>query len=130
MKILVCYSGSEKDRKIIEAAVKRAKGMNAKVYIVTSMQGKAGTPANIFDYVKAELKEAETLFIDEHIPCETHLSVRGLNAGDDLIRFADEQGVDEIIIGIEKSSKVGKLLLGSTAQHVILHASCPVVTIR
>ncbi len=130
MKILVCYSSSEKDRKVIEEAVERAKTMNAKVYIVTSMQGKTGTPDSVFDYVKEELKEAEKSFVDAHIPCETHLSIRGLNAGDDLIRFAEENEVDEIIIGIEKSSKLDKLLLGSTAQNVILHASCPVVTIR
>ncbi|MBW2647492.1 MAG: universal stress protein, partial [Deltaproteobacteria bacterium] len=117
MKILVCYSSSEKDRKVIEAAVERAKTMNATIYIVTSMQGKAGTPDSVFDYVKEELKEAGKPFADAGIPCETHLSVRGLNAGDDLIRFADEHEVNEIIIGIEKSSKLDKFLLGSTAQH-------------
>jgi nucleotide-binding universal stress UspA family protein len=38
--------------------------------------------------------------------------------------------VDEIIIGIEKRSKVGKLLFGSNAQYIILEAPCPVVSVK
>ena len=34
---------------------------------------------------------------------------------EDLILFAKENRVDEIVIGIKKKSKVGKLILGSTA---------------
>ncbi|MFZ1202247.1 MAG: universal stress protein [Desulfobacterales bacterium] len=41
-----------------------------------------------------------------------------------------EHRVDQIFIGIKHRSKVGKLLFGSNAQHVILNAPCPVVTVR
>ena len=64
------------------------------------------------------------------ISCESVLSVRGLEAGEDLVQLADENKVDEIIIGVRRRSKVGKLLFGSTAQFVILHAPCPVVSVK
>ena len=129
MKILVCYSRSEKDRKLIKEAIKRARAMNAEVHVVTSMQGKPGTPDTVYDYVKEELKKAEKIFVDADIPCVTHLSVHGVNAGEDLVDYAEEHDIDEIIIGVEKRSKVEKFLLGSTAQYVILQASCPVIAI-
>jgi nucleotide-binding universal stress UspA family protein len=66
----------------------------------------------------------------EGIPCETHVLVRGLTTGEDIVDFAKEHDIDEIVIGIEKTSKVGKLLFGSTAQMIILEATCPVISIK
>ncbi len=38
--------------------------------------------------------------------------------------------LDQIFVGIEKKSRTRKLLLGSTAQYIILKASCPVITVK
>jgi nucleotide-binding universal stress UspA family protein len=56
--------------------------------------------------------------------------ISDLEPGEDLVQFAEENKIDEIIIGIRKRSKVGKLMFGSTAQYVILNAPCPVVSIK
>ena len=70
-------------------------------------------------------------FLDENgVDCGTHLLIRGFEPGEDLVAFAREKEVDEIIIGVKSRSKVGKLLFGSTAQAVILTADCPVVTVK
>jgi nucleotide-binding universal stress UspA family protein len=53
-----------------------------------------------------------------------------MTPGEDLVDYAGENGIDEIIIGIKRRSKVGKLLFGSNAQYVILKAPCPVVTVK
>jgi len=65
----------------------------------------------------------------------------GSNAAKDALKLAQKHAkafdakidvvkIGEIIIGVRKRSKVGKLLLGSTAQYVVLHAPCPVITIK
>ena len=84
------------------------------------------------DLHQAELKleYAKALLEENNIPCKTHLLIRGLSPGEDLIQFAEDNQVDEIIVGVRRRSNFGKLLLGSTAQQVILHASCPVITIK
>ncbi len=68
--------------------------------------------------------------LNKKIPCKAILSVRGLQAGEDLVELADEHKADEIIIGVRRRSKVGKLIFGSTAQYVVLNASCPVVSVK
>jgi nucleotide-binding universal stress UspA family protein len=53
-----------------------------------------------------------------------------MGAGEDLVQLAEENNVEEIVIGVRRRSKVGKLLFGSTAQYVILNAKCPVVSVK
>ena len=62
--------------------------------------------------------------------CLDPVMVRGLTPGEDIVEFANDHKVDEIIIGIEKKSKVGKLLFGSNAQYIILESNCPVVSVK
>ena len=79
---------------------------------------------------QGEMEYLRTPFNIEDIPCETHVVVNYLTLGEDLVRFAADNSIDGIFIGIKKRSKVGKLVFGSTAQYVILEAACPVVAIK
>lgn len=130
MNILVCYDETDAAQEALKVAVEHAKAFSGKVFVITSMVG--GSKDDVDDNRKAEsgLKHAEDVLSKEGIECETHLLVRGLTSGEDIIRYANENNVNEIVIGIKKTSKVGKLVFGSTAQHVILESSCPVVTVR
>ena len=82
------------------------------------------------DKVEKSLAYVKETMDAEGISCETHILVRGLTPGEDIVEFANDHKVDEIIIGIEKKSKVGKLLFGSNAQYIILESSCPVVSVK
>ena len=53
-----------------------------------------------------------------------------MEIGEDILKIAEEKQAEEIVIGIQRKSKVGKLLFGSTAQFIIMNAPCPVVTVR
>ena len=130
MKILVGYDGSSSAKEALNLAKTHARAFGAAVDVVTSME--KGTEAHREQIEKAErgLEWAKSLFEENGIPCQTHLLIRGLVSGEDLVEFAEENKVDEIIVGVKRRSKVGKLLMGSTAQHVILRASCPVVTVK
>lgn len=50
------------------------------------------------------------------------------NAGDELVRYAEEQDASYICVGGRRRSAVGKALFGSVTQDVLLNADCPVVT--
>jgi nucleotide-binding universal stress UspA family protein len=47
-----------------------------------------------------------------------------------IVQQAEELGADLVAMGTHGRSGVAHLLLGSTAQRVVQHAPCPVLTVR
>jgi nucleotide-binding universal stress UspA family protein len=47
-----------------------------------------------------------------------------------LVELADQRTADMIVIGLRRRSPVGKLVLGSNAQRILLDASCPVLAVK
>jgi nucleotide-binding universal stress UspA family protein len=130
MKILVAYDGSKVTKEALQLAIKHASAFKGTILLVHSMVGGPEIPRKEFDDAEKELQQQGIILKGDGLSCETLLSVRGLEAGDDMVRIADEKKADDIIIGIQRKSKVGKLLFGSTAQYIIMNAPCPVVTVR
>ena len=130
MKLVVAYRASEVGKKVLALAVERARQSAAQVYLVTSLVGGGETPVDVIEQARTDLDQAAGLLAANGIAAETHLLIRGLSAGEDVVQFAQEIDADEIIVGIWKKSKVGKVLFGSTAQDVILKAGCPVLTTK
>ncbi len=52
------------------------------------------------------------------------------NAADTLVSVAEESGAALIVIGLRQRSRVGKLLMGSNAQRILLDARCPVLSVK
>ena len=130
MKILVGYDESNSAKDALKLAKDHAMALDAKVDVVTSMVGAKNNQYDDVRQAELGLEYAKALLEEDSIDCETHLLIRGLSPGEDLVQFAEDNQINEIIVGVRRRSKVGKLLMGSTAQHVILNAPCPVVTIK
>jgi nucleotide-binding universal stress UspA family protein len=130
MRILVGYDGSTSAKEALKLARKHALAFKGSVDIVTSMEKGTEQEQQAIEDAERGLEWAKTMFADKGLDCRTHLLIRGLAPGEDILEFAKESNVDEIIVGVKRRSKVGKLLMGSTAQYVILQAPCPVVTVK
>jgi len=130
MKILVGYDGSNVSKEAVALAEQHAGTFKAEIIIAHSMVGGPEVPRKDFQNAENDLEHEKNRLLDNNVPCESVLSVRGLQPGEDLVKLAEENKVDEIIIGVRRRSKVGKLLFGSTAQYVILTAPCPVVSVK
>ena len=130
MKILVGYRGTNVGRDLLDIAGKHARAFDGKVLIVTSMVGGEKTGKQEIIDAEVNLEKAKAYVDGLGVKNETHLLIRGLDAGEDLVKFAWENKVDEIIIGVRSRSKVGKLIFGSAAQIVILDAHCPVLSVK
>jgi len=130
MKILVGYDGTNSAKEALNLAKSHAKVFGASVEVVTSMQKGTESERKLIEQAERGLEYAKSLFEEDGIACNTHLLIRGLSAGEDLVEFANENQIDQIVVGVKRRSKVGKLLMGSTAQYVILQAECPVITVK
>jgi len=131
MKILVGYTGgSDLDKTVVALAKQHAKVFNAKLYVAISMESASEREMKELDKLESRLEDLKASIEREGIPCQTHLLIRGLTPGEDIVEFAKDEKIDEIFIGIEKTSKVGKLLFGSNAQYIILEAPCPVISVK
>ncbi len=128
--IIVGIDDSKVTQEVLKLAAKYARAFNATIVLVTSMKGGPDVPRREFVLAEKVLSKAEVFFQEADIACEAHMSVRGLEPGEDIVRFAEEKKAQQILIGVKRRSKVGKLLFGSNAQYVILNAPCPVLTIR
>ena len=64
------------------------------------------------------------------VPHDVRTLVRGQEPASDVVSIADEEGADLIVIGLRRRSPVGKLILGSNAQQVLLDAHCPVLAVK
>ena len=128
MKFLVGYNGSVEAKVALSVARDFAKTFSAKVFVMSSMEGGAGEKVEDIAQAEQNLREAKNFLDEQGVECETHQMARGLTPGEDLVRFAEENQIDQIFVGIEKKSRTSKLILGSTAQFVILKAPCPVIT--
>ena len=130
MKILIGYDGTNSAKEALNLVKSHAKVFGASVEVVTSMQKGTESEREVIERAERGLEYAKSLFEKDDIACNTHLLIRGLSAGEDLVEFANENQIDQIVVGVKRRSKVGKLLMGSTAQYVILQAECPVVTVK
>ena len=130
MQILVGYNGSAESKAAVKLAGELAIPLDARVLVMTSMEGGTREKPEDISKAQAHLNEARRIMLAQGVPCEVFQSVRGLSPGEDMVDYAGRHDVDLIVVGVEKRSRTQKILLGSTAQFIILKAPCPVLTVK
>lgn len=136
--ILVPVDFSESSRKAVRYATSFARQFSAQVLLLHVVEP---VPPPAPDYIigdgladsiqtqRAARHLAKWLkAIDSLIPARG--SVQTGNASWEIVRAAEENNIDLIVIGMRGRTKLARLLLGSTAERVVRHAPCPVMVIR
>ena len=133
MKMMVCYEDSATSKEALRVAMQYARTFSASLHVVTSLPQKIETDLSDLsrrEKVQKGLLEVKDCVSAEGLECVVALITDDLTDGENLTRYADENRMDALVIGVRKASKVGKLLFGSTAQHLILGAHCPVISVK
>ena len=131
MGILVGYDGSNVSKSAIKLAAKHAtiNGTNLNILRIKA-QSSTLSYKEIQQAEREFENEIRDLLQDSDSTYKAQLVVTSQPAGEALVEFAEKHQCLEIVIGVRRRSKVGKLVFGSTAQYVILSATCPVVTVK
>ena len=128
--IVVGYVPKAEGRAALRRAVEEAQLRKSRLVIVNSHRG--GRDFDTEDALETEgqLQEVRDQLGESGIENEIRQLVRGMDPADDLISVAEEVGADFIVIGLRRRTPVGKLILGSNAQRVLLDAPCPVLAVK
>lgn len=130
MTIVVGYVPRAEGRAALRRAAEEARLRSTKLVVINSNRGGGHLdPEDAIAHEK-ELEEVRRELDAEGIPHEVRQLVRGLDPAEDLIAVAGETGADFIVIGLRRRTPVGKLILGSNAQRILLEAPCPVLAVK
>lgn len=132
MKIMLCLDPKDETHEFLEIAAAHAKAFKGQVLVVASHVIDDKDYPKRIEPTDQKLAKARDLLAAEGTCCTTKIAFRGFedDMGEHLLAIAREHQVDEIIVGVKNRSKVGKVLLGSVAQFLILNADCPVVAVK
>ena len=130
MTIVVGYVARAEGRAALRRAAEEARLRRTRLVVVNSARGGAEFGGDDSVEHEKELAEVRSALDREGIENEVRQLVRGLDPAEDLIAVAAETGADFIVIGLRRRTPVGKLILGSHAQRILLEAPCPVLAVK
>jgi nucleotide-binding universal stress UspA family protein len=123
--VVVGFIPTAEGRAALEVAVSEAERRAVRLVVMVH-----GTPSADPGEVQAAVDEAYDRLEQTEVAHEIRHLEHGRDIADDLIGIAEETNAEILVIGLRRRSPVGKLILGSNAQRILLDAACPVLAVK
>jgi nucleotide-binding universal stress UspA family protein len=128
--IVVGYVPKPEGKAALRRAAEEARLRNSRLVVVNSHRGGREFDRDDAIESEAQLEEVKSELDGAGVEHEVRQLVRGMDPAEDLVNVATEVAAEFIVIGLRRRSPVGKLILGSNAQRVLLDAPCPVLAVK
>lgn len=135
-KILVPIDFSECSRKALHYATALSKQFQAEILLLHVLE-MPPVPVQAFETAFMEGNPEESAAnelskwqAEAESPAPVKTLVCSGSASPEIVRTADENNMDLIVIGSHGRTGLARLILGSTAERVVRHAPCPVLVVR
>lgn len=128
MTILVAYVSRPEGRAALDKAIEMSKERKEPLLVVNASPGGQQEDPSLVPAF--EVEQLEELIAKQGIQGEFKQFVRGNNAVEEINDLVETRDISLLVIGLRKRTAVGKLLLGSVAQEILMTVSCPVLCVK
>jgi nucleotide-binding universal stress UspA family protein len=128
--VVVGYVPKPEGEAALAKAIDEAKLRGARLVVVNSHRGGSDFDGDASTEAEREMGAVRTTLDAAGVEYDVRQLVRGFEPAEDLISIAEANSAELIVIGLRRRSPVGKLILGSNAQRVLLDAHCPVLAVK
>ena len=128
--VVVGYVPKPEGEAALTKAIEEAKLRGIKLVVVNSHRGGQDFDADAARRAESEMESVKAKLDAAGIEHDLRQLVRGFEPAEDLISIAEANNAELIVIGLRRRSPVGKLILGSNAQRILLDAHCPVLAVK
>ena len=127
MTILVAYVARPEGQAALDKGIEIATRRNEPLVVVNAGPGGKDDTGVVDGYEGERLAERLTKL---PVQAEFKQFVRGRSAVEEIEELVQQLQVSVLVIGLRRRTAVGKLLLGSTAQEILMTVSCPVLCVK
>lgn len=128
MTILVAYAPRPEGQVALEKGLEIAKRRHEHLVVVNASPGGTGEDESKADV--QDVERVELILANSGLSAEFKQFVRGNSAVDEIEALVESLPVSLLIIGLRQRSKVGKLIMGSVAQDILMSVPCPVLAVK
>lgn len=127
MSVVVGYVPTPEGDAALGTAIREAQARGTRLVVILSERGhRFGSEAT---ELQAHADDVRRRLDETGLRHDVRLTSRGRDVADDIIAAAEDD-CELIVIGLRRRSPVGKLILGSNAQRILLDAPCAVLAVK
>lgn len=128
MSVVVAYSPSDQGRAALHAGAIHASRRGVRL-VVASHPVLGPDGSRVVAEEDAVLREVSSVASGAEPPVTVHPS-SAEDVGEFVLRTAQDEGAELLVIGLRAKSRIGKLNLGAAARRIVLGSSCPVLAVK
>ena len=128
--IVVGYVPKPEGNAALDRAIDEARLRGSKLVVVNSHRGGREYDPENARQDDEQMAVVQSKLEQSGVDFDLRQLVRGFEPAEDLISVAEANDAELIVIGLRRRSPVGKLILGSNAQRILLDAHCAVLAVK
>jgi len=126
--IVVGYAPTREGKAALATGIEEAAVRGGGVVVINASRGDSWVDEG---FVQGDsLARLQSVLAEARVPTELRQPVRGNDPAEEVVDAAEEVGAELIVVGMRRRTPLGKLLMGSTAQRIILDATVPVLAVK